>query len=234
VTTATPLEPVIPLQREPRYDEFPLTWGDITRRALATLLPMAVLGAAIHLTFDVLNLGGWFPACLLLAVVLEFAIVPTRSWWALWFAATPPLGVITSLSLIIGFQWGYAEAQLAISSLWWFIVFCVLLLGIPANKAIWTYRRRADTTGQSRWQFPLRYLVALMVILSFALAFIKVALPKEGDYRHVGYINTVILLVLGIAFSLFLANLKENKPLLSANPWDDPETPAPLDVPPTT
>jgi hypothetical protein len=232
MTTATPLKPAVTLPQETPYNEFPLTWGDLARRVLAALLPMAVLGGAVHMTYDVEALIGWFPVCLLLSILLQFAIVPTRSWWALLFAMAPSLGTIACGTVIAANEWGPYEAQLPIPLLWWCFTVGILALGVHANRVIWSYRRRAEVKGRFRWQFPLQFLLVQMVLLSLVLALLKLVVPDQAPFMVFGYGAALVFLVVGIAFSLFLANLKDNRPAVSTNPWDESEVPAPVDAPP--
>lgn len=230
MTGATELDPAATADRETIASPT-LTWGDITRRVLATLLPMVALGAAVHLTVDVEYLIGWFPACLLLSLILMYALVPTRLGWAFLFAVVPSFGTIACAALIAAYRWSPPEAQTPISSLWWAVTLLTLALGIPANASVWGYRAAAQEKRPFRWQFPIRLLLVLMLFLSLSLTLGKLFLPNRGDFMIFGYGAALVLLIVGIAFSLFVANVRDQAPT-SQSPWDQPEGPSPFDTAP--
>jgi hypothetical protein len=233
MTSPRALEPEMPPDNGASDALIPLTIGDILRRALAVILPLVVLGSAVHMSYDVGTLIGWFPVCLLVSLVLEFAIAPTRSWWALLFAIIAPVGTIVCAAVIVDHEWGPDDAQLTISLLWWSFAFAVLAAGVPANWIIWNYRHRANAKTPFRWQFPIRLILALMFVLSGALALAKFAIPHEEAMEVFGYGAALVFFVVGIAFCLFVANLRVSTPTRSITPWDEPETPEPLESPPT-
>lgn len=197
---------------------FPLTMGDVVRRVLGLLMPLAMLAAASHLTIDIESLIGWFPICAGLSLAFQFAVVRTRSWLAYLLAAWPSLAIMACCLLIAHRSWATHMAQRPISTLWWGAVVLMLVLAIPGNNILWRFRARRPTGQPFRWQFPLRVLLLQMLLVSILMMLFRSA--DEVLYKFFIYGAGSLFLLSGLAFSLFVANLKKRSGEKPSNPWD--------------
>lgn len=205
--------------------EASLSWGDLLRRVLGLLTPLAMLAAAVHLALDVEVLLAWFPVCAGMSLLLQFAVAPVRSWWAYMLAVWPALTII-GCCLVIGVNNLLPhQAQLPIATLWWISTMAVMVLAIPANNQLWRFRACHPGQGPFRWQFPLRILLLQMVLLSLAMVIFRGA--RGVHYELFVYAAGSLFLLSGLAFSLFVANLKQRPSAGPRHPWDTPACSSP-------
>ncbi len=199
----------------------PLTWGDIVRRALGLLMPLAMLAAAAHLTIDIGSLLGWFPICAGLSLAFQFAVVRTRSWLAYLLAGWPSLAIIGCCLTIAHMSWLPHAAQRPIATLWWGAVVLMLVLAIPGNNILWRFHARHPNREPFRWQFPLRLLLLQMFLVSILMFLFRAG--EHVLYKIFIYGAGSLFLLSGLAFSLFVANLGRRASTRPSNPWDAPD-----------
>lgn len=185
----------------------PLSFGDYTRLVLAVLLPIAVLVTAILLTVDIEMIIGCFPVCCVLGVLLTFAVTTLRSWLVFLWAVSAPLAV-AGCSLAIGLsEWDPREAQYPICATWWCYTMLLLPIVPPALRTIWRWRAAENPSSRLQWRFQIKFLLVLMAALSVFLTFVRVVSGKRIEHLLFAGGAAGLLLVLGIAFSLFWARL---------------------------